>query len=192
SFQLLYAAEFISEQTRDLATELGAAEFTELQIEAGPPADKRPDTVQPLPQSAGITSVRVALNQLDDLTAEVTDLLRDTTNAFGAASASVDKSVSDAASSNLRRRFMQLEERLIKLRLVPLGDLLRGAAARAGRVAARQLKKDIEFEITGGEVGIDKALADVIAEPLMHVVRNAVGHGIEPPDERVAAGKSAN
>lgn len=192
SFQLLYAAEIISEQTRGLATDLGAVDFVALSIQSTPAqAVTSSNAEQAVPQIAGTVSVRVALNQLDDLTAEVTDLLRDTTNAFAAARASKDQSVSDAANSNVRRRFMQLEERLIKLRLVPLGDLLRGAAARAGRVAARQLKKDIEFEIIGGDVGIDKALADVIAEPLMHLVRNAVGHGIEPPDERVAAGKSA-
>ena len=194
SFQLLYAAELISEQTRRSASELGAVDFAELAIEAAPPADKtRSGADQSLPQTAAASiSVRVALKQLDDLTAEVTDLLRDTTNAFSVARTSSDTAIVDAANSNLRRRFVQLEERLIKLRLVPLGDLLRGAAARAGRVAARQLKKDIEFEIIGGEVGIDKALADVIAEPLMHLVRNAVGHGIETPEVRMAAGKPAN
>jgi two-component system chemotaxis sensor kinase CheA len=191
SFQLLYAAELITEQTRRLAVELGAADFTELEIGIVQPADKaQADSIPSLPQTAAVTtSVRVALNQLDDLTAEVTDLLRDTTNAFSAARASTDSSVADIANSNLRRRFVQLEERLIKLRLVPLGDLLRGAAARAGRVAARQLKKDIEFQIIGGDVGIDKALADVIGEPLTHLVRNSVGHGIETPEERIAAGK---
>src|SRR3989440_4240008 len=194
SFQLLYAAEVISEQTRRLAGELGAVSFSELAIETALPADKTASGAgQTLPQTAAATtSVRVALNQLDDLTAEVTDLLRDTTNAFSVVRAAGDTAVAAAANSNLRRRFVQLEERLIKLRLVPLGDLLRGAAARAGRVAARQLKKDIEFQIIGGEVGIDKALADVIAEPLMHLVRNAVGHGIETPEDRIAAGKPPN
>jgi chemotaxis protein histidine kinase CheA len=78
------------------------------------------------------------------------------------------------------------------LRLVPLSDLLNGVAARAGRVAARQLGRDIEFEIIGGNVGIDKSLADLVAEPLMHLVRNAVSHGIETPEDRRAAGKSPN
>jgi chemotaxis protein histidine kinase CheA len=87
---------------------------------------------------------------------------------------------------------VHLEERLIKLRLVPLSDLLNGVAARAGRVAARQLGRDIGFEIIGGNVGIDKSLADLVAEPLMHLVRNAVSHGIETPEERRAAGKPPN
>jgi two-component system chemotaxis sensor kinase CheA len=189
SFQLLYAAELITEPTRDAAKDLGAIEFAELSIDTVAGKVTSTDYAQSVPEIASNASVRIALNQLDDLTAEVTDLLRDTTNAFAAARGAADKSFSDVANANLRRRFVQLEERLIKLRLVPLGDLLRGAAARAGRVAARQLKKDIEFEIVGGEVGIDKALADVIAQPLMHLVRNAVGHGIESPDERVANGK---
>jgi two-component system chemotaxis sensor kinase CheA len=51
--------------------------------------------------------------------------------------------------------------------------------------------KQVEFEIAGGEAGIDKSLADTIADPLFHLVRNAVTHGIESPNERVASGKSA-
>ncbi|HSQ23564.1 MAG TPA: ATP-binding protein, partial [Pyrinomonadaceae bacterium] len=63
------------------------------------------------------------------------------------------------------------------------------AASRAGRMAARQLGKEVEFEIVGGDVGIEKSLADVLADPLLHLVRNAITHGIEDPDERKAAGK---
>src|SRR5262249_30574614 len=173
--------------------ELGTIDFKELPIElpdnfaAATPAVS---LFQPLDSS--IASVRVGLNQLDKLTAAVTDLLRDTNKALLVAQRSGDPQAMTSATSNLRRRFVELEERLIKLRLVPLSDLLNGAAARAGRVAARQLGKDIEFEIVGGDVGIDKALAEIIAEPLMHLVRNAVSHGIEAKDERVAKGKLPN
>jgi two-component system chemotaxis sensor kinase CheA len=63
-------------------------------------------------------------------------------------------------------------------------------AARAGRSAARESGKQIEFEIEGGDVRLDKPLADRIADPLLHLVRNAVAHGIETTEERRAAGKS--
>jgi two-component system chemotaxis sensor kinase CheA len=96
----------------------------------------------------------------------------------------------ETATRHLRRRFVELEERLIKLRLVPAGEVLSRAAARGGRIAARRLGKEVEFEIVGGEVGIDKSLADTIADPLLHLVRNAVTHGIESPEERAAAGKN--
>lgn len=188
NFRLLYAAELIPSQTRKRAQQLGNCDFKEIPIAAPEPvAATETSGVVPLPPMPSAISVRVGLDELDELTSAVTDLLRDTTNAFAAGG---NAGGASSSPSNLRSRFVQLEERLIKLRLVPLADLLNGTAARAGRSAARQLGKDIEFEIVGGNVGIDKSLADLIAEPLMHLVRNAVTHGIEMPAERRAAGKS--
>ena len=192
SFRLLYAAQLLAEQIRLKAAELGTVGFKELPVRA-PETSAAPSTVvlsQPLDSS--VASVRIGLNQLDDLTSALTDLLRDTNQVLTTVQRTSDAEAITGATSNLRRRFVQLEERLIKLRLVPLSDLLNGAAARAGRVAARKLKKDIEFEIVGGDVGIDKSLAELIAEPLMHLVRNAVSHGIESTAERTAKGKRPN
>jgi len=193
SFRLLYAVQFIADQIRLRAAELGTVSFDGLAIEA-PATSSAATPIVALsePLDSSVASVRVGLNQLDGLTSALTDLLRDTNKALIAVQRSTDAEAVAGATSNLRRRFVQLEERLIKLRLVPLSDLLNGAAARAGRVAARQLNKDIEFEIVGGDVGIDKALAELIAEPLMHLVRNAVSHGIESTDERIAKGKPPN
>lgn len=194
NFRLLYAAELVSDEIKRRASRLGAIEFTEIRIESSEGAAKISSDLPgaPAQTAASVTSVRLGLNQLDELTSAVTDLLRDTTNAFSNLRDSPANPAIESVNSTLRRRFVQLEEQLIKLRLVPLSDLLHGAAARAGRVAARRLGKDIEFKIIGANVGIDKTLADVIAEPLMHLVRNAVSHGIETPEERIAAGKPAN
>ena len=193
SFRLLYAAQFIAEQISRKASELGRITFDELFIER-PANTAEAVSAPPLlpPSDSSISSVRVGLNQLDELTAAVTDLLRDTNKALITIQKTTDTEAAIDATSNLRRRFVHLEERLIKLRLLPLSDLLNGAAARAGRVAARQLGKDIEFEIVGGEVGLDKELAELIAEPLMHLVRNAVSHGIEASEDRIAKGKPPN
>lgn len=194
NFRLLYAAELISDHTRSRAIELGTFEFKEIPIASPDAVANAVSAVNVLPAPAvpSATSVRVGLNQLDELTSAVTDLLRDTTNALSALQNTAAAGGTSSTASDLRSRFVHLEERLIKLRLVPLSDLLNGVAARAGRVAARQLGRDIEFEIIGGNVGIDKSLADLVAEPLMHLVRNAVSHGIEAPEERRAAGKSPN
>jgi len=191
SFRLLYAAQFIADQIRLRASELGTVSFSELPIETPEAASVASAVALSQPLDSSIASVRVGLNQLDDLTSALTDLLRDTNKALITIQRTTDADAVTGATSNLRRRFVQMEERLIKLRLVPLSDLLNGAAARAGRVAARQLKKDIEFEIVGGDVGIDKSLAELIAEPLMHLVRNAVSHGIESSGDRTAKGKPA-
>jgi two-component system chemotaxis sensor kinase CheA len=194
SFRLVYASGLLADEIKRKAAALGAVDFNEVRLETGEGAGKDRDgkSASGTVSTAGSASVRVGLAQLDELTGSVTDLLRDTTNAISLLRTTSTDANLDLASANLRRRFLQLEEQLIKLRLVPLTDLLQGAAARAGRVAARQLAKDIEFEITGGHVGIDKSLAEVVAEPLIHLVRNAVSHGIEDSRDREAAGKPAH
>jgi two-component system chemotaxis sensor kinase CheA len=60
---------------------------------------------------------------------------------------------------------------------------------RAGRAAARQAGKDIDFELVGGDIKLDKLLVDAIADPLIHLVRNAVDHGIESAEARIDACK---
>ena len=192
NFRLLYAAPIIPDQVKRKAGELGTIEFSDIPLQpADVPSQSAAESVgKPTQIILPAPSVRIGLNELDSLTSSVSDLLRETTKAISLRTASSNDEIV-ATRSHLRRRFVQLEERLIKLRLVPLSGLLHGAAARAGRVAARQMAKDIEFEIIGGDVGIDKSLADIIAEPLLHLVRNAVGHGIETPKERLAAGKPA-
>ncbi|HEV2708207.1 MAG TPA: ATP-binding protein, partial [Pyrinomonadaceae bacterium] len=62
-------------------------------------------------------------------------------------------------------------------------------AARAGQSAARAARREVDFETVGGEVRLDKSLADAVADPLLHLLRNAVDHGVEPPAERVRVGK---
>lgn len=193
NFRLLYAAELVSQETLRQAATLGRIELDELKLEEATAAEKSPAPTLPDPQfsDAETVSVRVKLDELNKLVSDTSELYRETSNAFELLSNSANKLAVDAAAARLRRRFVELEERLIKLRLVPCSELFERTATRAGRIAAHQLGKQVEFEVSGGNVGIDKSLADAIAEPLLHLVRNAVGHGIESPEERAAAGKSA-
>lgn len=88
----------------------------------------------------------------------------------------------------IERGFAELEERIVDLRLVPL-DQTFVRARRLVLATAAELGRDVELEAEGGEVRLDKAIADRIAEPLSHLLRNAVSHGVEPPEVREAAGK---
>lgn len=63
-------------------------------------------------------------------------------------------------------------------------------ALRAGRVAAGMAGKEVEFSVSGSDLQIDKAICDMISTPLLHLIRNAVDHGIESPEERTKAGKN--
>ncbi len=193
NFRLLYAAELVTGETLRQASSLGRISCDELEIKRPTPESPSSNRVAgepPLPRGnlAG-TSVRVEMKQLNELISTTGELYRQTNNALTTLGQASRTEAVEAAGKNLRGRFVELEERLIKLRLLPIGEVLERAAARAGRIAARQMGKEVEFEISGGDVGIEKSLADVLADPLLHLVRNAITHGIEDPDERKALGK---
>ncbi len=82
----------------------------------------------------------------------------------------------------------ELQDRVLTLRMVPLGDLLEGFR-RTARDLARELGKEVEVVVEGRLTEVDRSLLGAIQAPLAHLVRNAVDHGIEPPDQRERAGK---
>ena len=154
--------------------------------------DAPPSYAAPRPATVAVSpGVRVTLEELDDLISATHGLFADTAAALDLALAGgVGRDELGERARGVRRRFFELEERLIGLRMVTLrASLLR--AARAGRAAARGAAKRVEFEVAGGEARLDRALAERVSDPLLHLVRNAVDHGIEPEEERRAAGKPA-
>jgi two-component system chemotaxis sensor kinase CheA len=81
-----------------------------------------------------------------------------------------------------------LQHSVMKIRMVPVDQLFR-RFPRIVRDVGLQCGKEVELAIRGGQTDLDKSILDAIAEPLTHMVRNAVGHGIETAEERVRAGK---
>ena len=81
-----------------------------------------------------------------------------------------------------------LQRSVMKIRMVPVDQLFR-RFPRVVRDVGLQCGKQVELLVKGGDTDLDKGILDAIAEPLTHLVRNAVGHGIEPAEERVRAGK---
>ncbi len=81
-----------------------------------------------------------------------------------------------------------LQHSVMKIRMVPVDQLFR-RFPRIVRDVGRQCGKEVELIISGGQTDLDKSILDALAEPLTHMVRNAVGHGIETAEERVRAGK---
>ncbi|HEX8475958.1 MAG TPA: chemotaxis protein CheA [Pyrinomonadaceae bacterium] len=160
-------------------------------------ADESPETAATLTSAASSLSmhvVRVPLDVLDEIISSTHELFTDTIAMLDQATvasdgdANVEKAATETRAARIRRRFFELEESLINLRMVTLERTLE-RAVRAGRSVARAAGKDVDFDIAGGEVRIDKSLADAIADPLLHLLRNAVDHGVEPPAERERAGK---
>jgi len=94
------------------------------------------------------------------------------------------------ASLRIHDLVQEARDGALGLRMVPIGETF----ARFNRVVrdvCKQLGKDVALQITGGDTELDKSMVETIADPLMHLVRNSLDHGIETADERVAAGKTA-
>lgn len=96
----------------------------------------------------------------------------------------------DQAVSQLDLLVSDLQNSVMKTRMQPIGRLFQ-KYPRIARDLARQLGKDVELVLAGEETEVDKTMIEDLADPLIHLIRNAVDHGVEPPGERAASGKPA-
>lgn len=92
--------------------------------------------------------------------------------------------------SQLARITDEVQRTAMSMRMVPVGQLFH-KTARLVRELSRKAAKQVELELAGEETELDRNIVEELADPLMHMVRNAVDHGIEPPADRERAGKSA-
>jgi two-component system chemotaxis sensor kinase CheA len=91
-------------------------------------------------------------------------------------------------SETLERRFAELQHQVLEIRMVPIGQIF-SRLAQVVRRYSREIEKQIDLTVFGEDTEIDKYIAEEIVDPLMHLVRNAIDHGIEPPGERKKKGK---
>lgn len=96
----------------------------------------------------------------------------------------------DIISSFMARLVSSLQDEALKLRLIPISFVLDNFP-RMVRDLSRQMNKDIALEIAGSDIELDRVILDEIGDPMMHLIRNSIDHGIELSNERVAAGKPA-
>jgi two-component system chemotaxis sensor kinase CheA len=96
----------------------------------------------------------------------------------------------DEAVSHLDLLVGDLQNAVMKTRMQPIGRLFQ-KYPRLARDVARQLGKDVELVLSGEETEIDKTMIEDLNDPLVHLIRNAVDHGVDTPEERAAAGKPA-
>jgi two-component system chemotaxis sensor kinase CheA len=90
---------------------------------------------------------------------------------------------------NLDRKLSELQKSVIETRMVPVGQIY-SKLSRTVRKVARELHKEIDLVLRGEDTELDKMMVEELTDPLMHIIRNAIDHGIEPAAERVAAGKA--
>lgn len=92
------------------------------------------------------------------------------------------------AHKNLERRLKEIQEGILDVRMVPIGQIFT-RLAQAVRKYARQAGKEIDLEVRGEETELDKLMVEDLSDPLMHLIRNAIDHGIDLPEMRRRAGK---
>ena len=144
----------------------------------------------PAPEKAASeaeTTVRVDTARLDEIMNMVGELVLVRNRLVRLGSNSGDEAMAKAVS-NLDVVTADLQSAVMKTRMQPIKKVF-GRFPRLVRDLARSLKKEINLELVGEETDLDKNLVEALADPLVHLVRNAVDHGIETPEEREAAGK---
>lgn len=164
---------------------------------AAAPAAAKPAAAKPAakkPAGAGKdavpaeTTVRVDTKRLDDIMNMVGELVLVRNRLVRLGLKSADEAMAKAVA-NLDVVTGDLQTAVMKTRMQPIKKVF-GRFPRVVRDLARNLKKEINLELEGEETDLDKNLVEALADPLVHLVRNSVDHGIENPDEREQAGKS--
>lgn len=133
------------------------------------------------------TTVRVDTSRLDDIMNMVGELVL-VRNRLATLRSKLDDEEVATAVANLDVVTSDLQNSVMKTRMLPVKKVF-GRFPRVVRDLARNLNKEIELEMEGEDTDLDKNLVEALSDPMVHLVRNAVDHGIELPDEREKAGK---
>jgi two-component system chemotaxis sensor kinase CheA len=156
----------------------------------GEPAASEEHEIAP-PRAAERRTLRVPAEKIDHLLDVVGEVMQDRrrlAHALGE-DAQVAREVSDTLGAG-DRMLDELKDTAVGMRTLPLA-VIAGPLPRAVRDLARAAGKDVELVVTGADTELDRVILESLSEPLTHLLRNAVNHGIESPAERERAGKSA-
>lgn len=134
--------------------------------------------------------MRVRTETLDRFLGAVGEVILSSSQLRTAAGAHKMSAELSAGFDTVERRVTELQRRVLDLRTTPLLRVME-TLPRTARQLAEQLGKRVEVVLAGTELDLDRSILDRLNEPLLHVVRNAIDHGIEAPEVRVAAGKDA-
>lgn len=137
--------------------------------------------------SGGEHNVRVDTRNLDEIMNLVGELVLVRNRIANLRELAVDEDLARTAA-NLDLVTANLQEAVMRTRMQPVGKLF-NRFPRVVRDLARQLGKEVSLSLEGEDTGLDKNLVEALADPLVHLIRNAVDHGIELPEDRERAGK---
>ncbi len=198
AFRLLYGSTLDADAVQVLAPQ---ANVTSLRKTTPTPIPQAPTPAptEPVEEEMSLRSlsqtVRVDIAKLDHVMNIVGELiiektqLESLTRAMAMQQARMASHELGKIARNLDRKLNELQKSVIEIRMVPVGQIY-SKLSRTVRKVARELNKEIELILRGEDTELDKMMVEELTDPLMHIIRNALDHGIEPADERRAKGKN--
>ncbi|MFN7952420.1 MAG: chemotaxis protein CheA [bacterium] len=192
------AAEVVRDDAEQATAVANAASATAVPATSGaspaPSAALTPDKVGrasgAVAVSSEASSIRVSIEKVDALINMVGELVI-TQSMLGEIDHDFDLSRLEALRqglAQLARNTRELQDSVMRIRMLPIGSTF-NRFTRLVRDLGRQLGKQIEMRTSGENTELDKTVLEKIADPLVHLIRNSIDHGVEPPEQRRAAGK---
>lgn len=187
----LLAPEAIDAAEPAVAQPLAATDEAPLAVLA--PAAGNPPAANPVAPRLRATDrpeqtlIKIEARKLDQLIDAVGEMVIATAGTRVLAARGSDGELREALAE-LELVVERIRDRALELRMTPIGDVFQ-RFPRVVRDVSKELGKKIELVISGAETELDKSMVEKLSDPLLHIVRNALDHGIEPTSERLAAGK---
>jgi two-component system, chemotaxis family, sensor kinase CheA len=197
--EILIASEAGEEALRTAATGTEIATIEIAPVVKNLPSPSEPGSISAKPEDSDrkqtgaqdkgreIKNLRVDINQLDHIMNLVEDLVINRGRLKQIAEQHKIKEL-DEAIGMVERSVSDLQNLMMNIRMIPLNHIF-NRLPRVVRDVAQYDKKEVEFSMEGGETELDRSVMDGLNDPLLHLIRNAVNHGIESPDIREKAGK---
>ncbi|MBI5640226.1 MAG: chemotaxis protein CheA [Nitrospirae bacterium] len=193
-FNLMFGSRTPPEELKaDIPYEIEALVKSKTEVQAAPPLP--PAQKQDTHLKSTTTTVRVDIEKLDRILNTVGELAlakgavkrigTELVDQYGHTSLVYDV---HKITQTLERRLAELQDQVLEIRMVPIGQIF-SRLAQVIRRYSRDVDKHIDLVIYGEETELDKYIAEEIIDPLMHLVRNSIDHGIEPAEERKRKGK---
>ncbi len=162
-------------------------EKAEAKAEKKPSKSKKPSKGIPTPKVKVSKIIKVDVAHLDRLMNLVGELVITKGRLEQIAERLGDRELLETLST-LSRLLTELQDEIMEMRLTPVAEVF-NKFPRMVRELARKMGKEVEFIVEGADIEVDRTILDKLGDVLVHLLRNAIDHGIEPPEEREAAGK---
>ena len=173
---------------QQMETEAGSPSAAPVAPQAATATDAdKPDAADAARGAQKTDSVRVPSHRLDELMDQLGELVIAQAR-LNRISADLGDAGLNSTAEEIERLVTGLRDATLSIRMLPI-ELVFGKFRRVVRDLSTELGKDVQLSTLGGETEVDKNVIDSLTEPLVHIIRNSIDHGIESPEERRAAGK---